>query len=84
MEMRKRIEDEARLQFNLLENDLIAGAAISYEFKTEVGFLANRVTEHSKNHPVTFLVVSKDLRTSHKESFDELVDNTQIPVVIIP
>jgi hypothetical protein len=82
--MRKKIEDEAQLQFDELENDLIAGTQISYEFKTEVGFLANRVTEHSKNHPINFLVVNRDLRTSHKESFDDLVDNTQIPVVIIP
>jgi hypothetical protein len=84
MEMRKKIEDEARLQFDQLENDLIAGAPISYEFKSEVGFLANRVTEHSKNHPVNFLVVNRDMKTTHKESFDDLVDNTQIPVVIIP
>lgn len=83
-EMRKKIEDEARTRFHELENELLAGAQIPYEFKPEVGFLANRVEAHSKNQSVNFLVVNRDLKTSHKESFDDLVENTQIPVVIIP
>lgn len=83
-EMRKKIEDDARSKFDKLENELLTGTKISYEFKTEVGFLANRVEAHSKNHGVNFLVVNKDLKTTHRESFDDLVDHTQIPVVIIP
>ena len=83
-EMRKKIEDEARSSFDLLENDLLTKVQISYDFKTEVGFLANRVEEHSKNHTVCFLVVNRDLRTSQRESFDDLVENIQIPVVILP
>lgn len=83
MDMRKKIEEEARTSFGQLEKDLLQDTPISYEFKTEVGFLANRVEEHSKNHPLNFLVVNKGLRTTHKESFDDLVENTQVPVVII-
>ena len=83
-EMRKKIEDEARLRFHELETELLADAQIPYEFKTEVGFLANRVEAHSKTQGVNVLVVNRDLKASHKESFDDLVDRTQIPVIIIP
>lgn len=83
-EMRKKIEDDAQSRFHELEKELLAGAQIPYEFKTEVGFLANRVEAHSKSQSVNFLVVNRDLKTSHKESFDDLVEHTQIPVVIIP
>lgn len=84
IEMRKKIEQEAQLRFKKLENDLLPDGQISYEFKSEVGFLADRVEEHSKHHRVNFLVVNRELRTSHRESFDDLVENTRIPVVIIP
>jgi nucleotide-binding universal stress UspA family protein len=82
--MRKKIEDEALKNFALLEKDLLLNGKISYDFKSEVGFLADRVEEHTKNHPVSFMVIDKNIRTGNKESFDELVENTQIPLVIIP
>ena len=84
MEMRKKIEDEARSRFRELENDLLAEASIPNDFRTEVGFLANRVEAHSKSQGIKFLVVARDLKSRHSDSFDDLVENTQIPVVIIP
>jgi hypothetical protein len=67
-----------------LEKDLLLNGKISYDFKSEVGFLADRVEEHTKNHPVSFMVIDKNIRAGNKESFDDLVENTQIPLVIIP
>ncbi len=84
MDMRKKIEAEAQLSFGQLEKDLLSSAQVSYDFKSEVGFLADRVEEHSKNHHVNFLVLDKELRTNHRESFDDLVENTTVPVVIVP
>lgn len=84
MDMRKKIEDEARARFHELENDLLVGASIAYDFKTEVGFLANRVEAHSKSQGIIFVVVNRDLKSRHSYSFDDLVEHTQIPVVIIP
>ena len=83
LDMRKKIEENAHLNFEELEKDLLMGRNIPYEFKTEVGFLAARVQEYSRNHPIQFLVISKAM-TNHKESFDDLVENMQVPVVIIP
>ena len=82
--MRKKIEDEAHQNFKILESDLLLNKHISYDFKTEVGFIADRVEEHAKNHPINFLVIDKSLRASNKESFDDLMENTQVPLVIIP
>jgi len=82
--LRKKIEDEANQNFKILENDLLLNRHISYDFKTEVGFIADRVEEHSKNHPINFLVIDKNIRTSNKESFDDLMEHMQVPLVIIP
>ena len=84
IELRRKIEDEANRNFKILENDLLLNKHISYDFKTEVGFIAGRVEEHVKNHPINFLVIDKNLRMSNKESFDDLMENTQVPLLIIP
>ncbi len=81
---RRKIEDEANQNFKILEKDLLLNKQISYDFKTEVGFIADRVEEHSKNHPINFLVVNNNVRMNNKESFDDLMENMQVPVVIIP
>jgi len=82
--LKRKIEDEANQNFKILETDLLLDKHITYDFKTEVGFIADRVQEHSKNHPINFLVIDKCIRTSNKESFDELMENMQVPLVIIP
>lgn len=82
--MRKKIEDEAQKNFGILEQDLLLDKKISYDFKTEVGFIADRVEEFTKNHPINFLVIDKNIRATNKESFDDLVENMQVPLVIIP
>jgi nucleotide-binding universal stress UspA family protein len=82
--MRKKIEDEAQKNFGILEQDLLLDKKISYDFKTEVGFIADRVEEYTKNNPINFLVIDKNIRATNKESFDDLVENMQVPLVIIP
>ena len=82
--LKRKIEDEANQNFKILETDLLLDKHITYDFKTEVGFIADRVQEHSKNHPMNFLVIDKSIRTSNKESFDDLMENMQVPLVIIP
>ena len=82
--MSKKIEEEANRNFQILEKDLLLDKKISYDFKTEVGFIADRVEEHNRKQPINFLVINKNIRTTNKESFDDLVDNTRVPMVIIP
>jgi hypothetical protein len=84
VQLRKKIEEQALMAFAELERDLLKGSKISYDFRTEVGFLSDRVEEHSRSHPLNVLVVNKGLRTAQTESFDELVESMDVPVVIIP
>ena len=84
MALRKKIEEEANRNFKILEKDLLLDKKISYDFKTEVGFIADRVEEHTKVQPINFLVIDKNIRTSNKEAFDDLMESTHVPVVIVP
>jgi hypothetical protein len=53
-------------------------------FKIEIGFVDDRIEEHTKNNKISFLVMGKNMSIRNKESFDELVENLQAPLVIVP
>jgi nucleotide-binding universal stress UspA family protein len=84
VEMKKRIEDNAKHQFAILEKEILAKTGVSYDFKVEVGFVSNRVREYARKNGVSFLVMGKKMNTSSKESFDELAENLHVPLVIVP
>jgi nucleotide-binding universal stress UspA family protein len=82
--MKKKIEADAAANFAVLEKELLAGSGISYEFRTEVGFVDDRIEEHARKNNVSFLVMGKSMSSGTKETFNELVSHLQIPLVIVP
>jgi len=84
VEMKKKIEDEAFKNFSALERELLIGQGVSYDFKTEIGFVADRAKDHFKKNGVDLLVIGKKMNTINKQSFDELIADLQMPLVIIP
>jgi hypothetical protein len=84
VEIRKKMEENAFREFALLKKDILDGEDISYDFKVEVGFMANRVKHYATKNDVSFLVMSNKMNSSDKESLDELAENLQVPLVIVP
>jgi hypothetical protein len=84
VQIRKKLENDAIKIFSAWEKELLKGSGVSYDFKTEVGFVSDRIEEHTKHNPVSFLVIGKNSNTNNKESFDELVKHIDIPLVIVP
>jgi nucleotide-binding universal stress UspA family protein len=84
VEIRKKIEAQAKQDFSVLEQEVLVGSGVSYDFKIEVGFVSNRVKEYAKKNGISFLVMGKKMNGSNKESFDELAENIQVPLVIVP
>lgn len=82
--MKRKIEEEANKNFGVLETEFLKGSKVSYDFKTEVGFLSDRVEEHAKRNPLSFVVIDKNVRSINRESFDDLVEHANVPVVIVP
>ncbi len=82
--MRKKIEEQAIKNFKTLETELLKDKNISYDFKSEVGFLSDRVEEHAKRNPLSCVVIDKSIRSINRESFDDLVEHAHVPVVIVP
>ena len=55
------------------DNEIIENAA-DFEFETV----------DKKSNKINFLVMGKGMTLHHKESFDDLLNQLQIPLVIIP
>lgn len=81
--LKRKMEADASKNFTELENQLLAGSGIEYDFKTEVGFIDDRIEEYVKHNQLSFLVMGK-LGARNKETFDDLLKHLQVPLVIVP
>jgi hypothetical protein len=84
VEFRRKIEESARQKFSYFKKDVLDGSGVKYEFKIEIGFISNRVKDHASKNGVSFLVMGKEMNSTDKESFDELVENIHVPLMIVP
>jgi nucleotide-binding universal stress UspA family protein len=84
LQMKKKLEDDSAKTFLAWEKELLKGRGVLYDFKTEIGFMNDRITEHSKKNAISLLVIGRNGNIKNKESFDELVNHIDIPLVIVP
>lgn len=84
LQLKRDIEASASHQFELLERELLAGKGISYDFKVEIGFIADRVEDYARKNTLNFLVTNKNLHNGGKEFIDELIEHIQVPLLVVP
>jgi hypothetical protein len=84
VELKNQIERDAQENFLQIEREILKGSGVSYDFKTEVGFVSNRVKDHVKRNGLSFWVIGNHMNSANRESFDELASNIQVPLVIVP
>jgi nucleotide-binding universal stress UspA family protein len=84
VQAKKKIEENAFLKFAELKKDVLEGHDIAYDFRVEVGFVSNRIRHYANLNGVSFLVMGNTMNSTNKESFDELAQSLQVPLVIIP
>jgi nucleotide-binding universal stress UspA family protein len=84
VEWKKKKEEEAKQKFAAVENECLAMTGIVYEFKIEVGFMADRIEEHLKKYETSFLVIDKNMCSQSKDTFDDLMEHVTVPMVIVP
>jgi hypothetical protein len=82
--LKKQMEADAARNFNMVENEMLKDKGIQYEFKSEIGFVDDRIAEHVKNNKISFLVMDRGLSSRSKENLEDFIGNLQIPLVIVP
>jgi nucleotide-binding universal stress UspA family protein len=81
---KKKMEEEALQKFAAFENECLKTAGIKYDFKIEVGFVADRIEDHTQKSEISFLVMDKNMCSQSKDTFDDLMEHMSVPLVIIP
>lgn len=84
LEMKKKMESDALKNFSILEKDLLLNKGVPYDFKSEVGFVADRVKDHAEKNEVEFLVIGKSSNAATTESLEDIMEKTQVPLVVVP
>ena len=84
LQLKRDIESWASHQFMALEKELLEGKGVSYDFKVEIGFVADRVEDYAKKNPLNVLITNKNLHNGGRESFDELIEQIRVPLLVVP
>ena len=79
---KKDLDLDASEKFERLVESVLKNSRLTYDFHSEVGFLRDRIAEHARKNNVVMLVMGKGQLT--EESFPELVQELNIPLVIVP
>jgi hypothetical protein len=82
--VKKETERDAAAYFAILEKEVLKGMGIPYNFRTEIGFMTDRIRANMLETPVDFVVIDKAVNIENKDSFSELLDRLNIPVLIVP
>lgn len=79
---KKDMDLDASEKFERLVEGVLKNSRLTYDFHSEVGFLRDRIAEHARRNNVVMLVMGKGQVA--EESFPELVQELNIPLVIVP
>lgn len=82
VQSKKELEAEALDTFERLVAGPLRESQVSFDFRSEVGFLRDRIAENIRKHHVVMLVMGSSMADA--ESFSELITEVEVPVVIVP
>lgn len=84
LQMKRQTEIEAREKFLKLEEDVLIHNSVEYEFRSEVGFMADRIEDYVSKNLVSMLIIHKSMIHESKESIQQVIDQLKVPLVIVP
>lgn len=81
---KKKMEQQAIEKFKRWESLFLKSSGVRYTLKVEIGFMTDRVEDHTRKNAVSFLVMDKRMSSDNRETFNDLVEHMNVPVVIVP
>lgn len=82
VQSKKELETESLEKFESQMAGLLRSSHLSFDFRSEVGFLRDRIAERARKHQIVMVVVGTTQAIA--ESFGELIDGIEVPLVIVP
>lgn len=84
VQMKKNIDQDAASNFEKIAREVLGGLHVSFDFRSEVGFMNDRVEEHVRKGNVSLVVMSKKMALGSKDNLHDLIDHAGVPLVIVP
>lgn len=85
---RKNIEHKAKESFEELISKVSLLGNVKYEFRSEIGFLSDRIEAYVKKNDVGVIVIGHEMANSmndHKGlSLQQFISNIKVPILIVP
>lgn len=81
---KKSIDSDAKNNFTRMTDTLLKEYNIECEFKSEVGFVNDRVSAHMEHHRVGMIIVGKQMVMTNRESMSTMFDRLDCPFLVIP
>jgi hypothetical protein len=83
-QLRKSIDQDASKNFSELTQKYLKDTGVICEFRPEVGFLHDRIYAFTKKNKTGLLVLSKRVVVNNKDGLNDMLDQLQIPLLIVP
>lgn len=80
--LRKELDREAIQKFEQMAQGLLMRSGVPFDFRSEVGFLRDRIADFTKKHDVELVVMERQM--AQAESFPELLSELKMPLMIVP
>lgn len=84
VQAKKELDMKAANNFEKIALDIFKDGTVTYDFRPEVGFIYDRVRDHSRRNKILFVAIEKKFALNKKEALDELIEQIEVPLVIIP
>jgi len=84
IQSKKELDRMATTRFEDVAEGLLQESKISFDFRSEVGFVQDRIRQFTNKHDVAMLVMGKRMAMENTESLQELIGWLDVPVVMVP
>ena len=88
VDYRNSMEERAGRNFEAIMNRIEMNGSVPYEFRTEIGFLSDRVEDFTKRNTVDLIVMGQNLARTINEhrgmTFEHFLDTVNLPVLVVP
>lgn len=81
---KRSIDADASTSFSRMTSTLLKESDVAVEFKSEVGFINDRVEAFTQKHKVGLVVMSADLTRANKDLLLDLLVKLECPLLIVP
>jgi len=82
--LKRKLDVDAFKNFEVLANGLLSKQKISFDFRSEVGFIQDRVQDYAQRNTILFLVIGADQVTANHDTLEEMVREIGVPMVVVP